>query len=219
MKVGTDGALLGAWVQCEGAQHILDIGAGTGLIAMMLAQRAPNALITAIEPNDDAAIDAQANFVKGPFADRIQFEHTDLQKFQPQQHFDLIVCNPPFFQNQLQAPDEGRNMARHAATLTPAALFTAAELLNKDGRIAGIYPYDVFLEAQVHAAKAGLHLLRQTNVKPTPSKAPHRILFTYGQTDVAADQLAIEELIIESEGRHGYSADFKKLLSDFYLHL
>lgn len=217
MKVGTDGALLGAWVDCEKCSNILDIGTGTAIIALMLAQRNPKATITAIEPNAEAFADAKDNIANSPFSDRIQLLHCSLADFVPHEPFDLIVCNPPFFQADLHAPDAGRNMARHAFDLGPKELMGSAKWLKVGGSISGIYPAAVFESAQASAKMNDLHLTRYCEVKPNLEKAVHRSLFTF--VNVATEKTIYESLTIEADGRHEYSQEFKALLKDFYLNL
>ncbi len=217
MKVGTDGALLGAWVDCEKCSNILDIGTGTGMIALMLAQRNPNATITAIEPNAEAFADAKDNIANSPFSGRIQLVNCSLANFESDEKFDLIVCNPPFFQADLHAPDAGRNMARHAIDLTPKALMACSKWLRNGGNISGIYPVSIYESVKALAELNGLHLSRQCEVKPNPEKAMHRILFSFA--NIAPRNIIHEFLTIEVDGRHEYSQDFKALLNDFYLNL
>ena len=112
MKVGTDGVLLGAWA--TGGHHILDIGTGTGVVALMMAQRFPSADIDAIEVDHDAAEQATDNVRQSPFASRVTVTHTALQNFHPSAPYDSIVCNPPYFLNSLKAPETSRSLARHA---------------------------------------------------------------------------------------------------------
>lgn len=217
MKVGTDGVLLGAWCTCENAANALDIGTGTGLIALMLAQRNANLKITAIEPNDSALKDAAPNFENAPWKDRIILHKADLQTFcDGSTKFDLIVSNPPFFKNSLNNPDADRSMARHIDDFSPDAFAKAAmKCLSPNGIIAGIYPLDSFKEFDLAAAEVGLLPLRLCGVRPTPEKPPHRMLFEYGFAE--RQTTFIEELIIEEKGRHGYSDAYKTLTGAFYL--
>ena len=119
MKVGTDGVLLGEWASTERCQRILDVGTGTGLIALMLAQRS-TAILDAIDIDSDACLQAQENIAKSPFANRIQVYQTSLSEYMPDENikYDLIVSNPPYFIDSLKCPDTKRNLARHTDTLS-----------------------------------------------------------------------------------------------------
>jgi tRNA1Val (adenine37-N6)-methyltransferase len=112
MKVGVDGVLLGAWADCRNAGYILDAGTGSGLIALMLAQRS-NAIIHAIDIDENSCNQAEINFTNSPFHDRLSVEHISFQNYFPPVRYDLIVSNPPYFANSLKSPDKNRNLARH----------------------------------------------------------------------------------------------------------
>ncbi len=215
MKVGTDGVLLGAWCDAQHtARSILDIGTGTGLIALMLAQRNPEARITAIEPNPEAALDAKANFTASPFREKCTLLEISLQDFNPDTNFDLIVSNPPFFQNSLQNPDPGRTQARHTAGFSPEHLAATSRWLSPKGKLAGIYPVDVFEVFQDFAAKAGMFPVRKMTVYPNPEKPAHRILFEFSRFP---GPIQTEELTIETLGRHQFGEKYMALTRDFYL--
>lgn len=217
MKVGTDGVLLGAWCSCANAKTALDIGTGTGLIALMLAQRNIGLKITAIEPNELALQDAAPNFQNSDWKDRIVLHKADLDAFKTtDQKFDLIVANPPFFKNSLSAPDANRTRARHIQDFSPHAFAETAKIcLSSNGILSGIYPIDSFKEFDLAAATAGLLPLRLCAVRPTPEKPAHRMLFEYAFAE--RQTTFIEELIIEEKGRHNYSEAYKQLTRDFYL--
>ena len=217
MKVGTDGVLLGAWVSVSHSKNALDIGTGTGLIALMLAQRNPDIQITAIEPNELALNDARINFENSEWNDRIQLIDSSLDNFEPASKFDLIISNPPYFQRDLLSPNEGRSMARHATDFDHIAFAKASEFLEKDGVIAGIYPVAIFKEFDSHARTLGLLPGRVCEVQPTPSKAPHRVLFEYSFAEV--ENCIFSSLIIEENGRHKYSKKYIDLTREFYLDL
>ena len=225
MKVGTDGVLLGAWCRCENAAAALDIGTGTGLIALMLAQRNPKIEVTAIEPNEHALVDAKLNFENSSWSNRIILENTDLESFKTNKAFDLIISNPPFFKNSLNAPDSGRNRARHISDFNPCLFAEASALLTSNGILSGIYPLDIFNEFDFEARKLGLFPARLCEVQPTPQKPPHRMLFEYtfaeptpSSTTEKANPL-IDKLIIEETGRHNYSDEYRNLTRDFYLRI
>ncbi len=217
MKVGTDGVLLGAWCSEPAGNEILDIGTGTALIALMLAQRFEHAFITAIEPNNEAAMDAELNVKNSPFRNRISIGRDDINHFVPSMKFDLIVSNPPFFSNSLSAQSEGRNQARHQRTFLPKQFAEASRWLSSSGTIAGIYPVDAFLEFEKHIGSSGLHLKRKTIVQPTPYKAAHRVLFEYSLKTSIPEITA--PLVIEESGRHTYSESYRQLTAAFYLNM
>lgn len=219
MKVGTDGALLGAWAPIDNINRILDVGTGTGLIALMLAQRCPEAMITAIEPNRAAALDAAENFSRSRFGSRISLIESTLQDFRADARYDLIVSNPPFFRNALPAPESGRSMARHADTLGHGDLLDAAELLTPAGLLAGIYPADLWPVVKEDALNRGLTIAAEQPVKPLPEKAPHRVLFAISRTIRRTPIRTVTDFTVEAGERHCYSEEFTRLLKPFYLKL
>lgn len=214
LKVGTDGVLLGAWCSTNHAKTALDIGTGTGLIALMLAQRNLQLIVDAIEPNTGAAADALVNFEHSPWPNRLQVMHCPIQDFISEKKYDLIVCNPPFFIDSLPNPDLNLAAARHASSLSPIDLAKASSSLNINGIIAGIYPPEAYSSFHSVITEKGLFLQRICKVRPTPYKAEHRILFEYG----SIEKPVIEEAItIEENGRHQYSTNYIELTKDFYL--
>ncbi len=218
MKVGTDGVLLGAWANVEDCDKILDIGTGTGLIALMMAQRNANALITAIDIDDKAVRQASDNFKRSNWSDRLQVKQRALQDFVADCHekFDHVVCNPPFFNKAYKSQDHSRNLARHTESLSYSELLKAAyELSCETGRLSVVLPFDSeheFLELALHI---GYHAVRITRIKPTPSKPFVRVLLELSKQFGA--EAVIHQMIIEDKGRHGYSDEYIALTKDFYL--
>ena len=216
MKVGTDGVLLGAWANCDSAKKGLDIGTGTGLVALMLAQRS-NAVIDAVEIDTEAAKQAKENVEKSPWDDRIEVINQSFQEFTKMggKKYDLIVSNPPYFQNAFFAPDEKRTNARHNSNLQLEDLLTGTQkLLSEDGILSIILPY---LEGNMFILKAselGLFCVRQTKVLPKPNREPKRLLLEFMKTK---KPLVEQEIIIELNKRHEYSEAYKNLTQDFYL--
>ena len=144
MKVGTDGVLLGAWAPIANVKRVLDVGTGTGLIALQLAQRNPHAKITAIEIDTVAAEQAKNNVLHSPWADRIEVLCLDFRNYQQDDKFDLLVSNPTYFMDALKCPDEQRCMARHAGGLNYHSLFRhAVHLLSEQGKVSIIIPSEV----------------------------------------------------------------------------
>jgi len=216
MKVGTDGCLLGAWADAESPEHILDIGAGTGLMTLMLAQRFENAQITAVELETNCAVQCKENIINSLWAARIETNNCAIQDFKTDKFFDLIVCNPPFFSNAFAAPNLERHTARHDDSLSVAELFSAVKrLLSASGVFAVIIPSDRLKDFVAGAQKESLFVKQKTNVKPKPAKEPKRVLLSF-----CFDKSEIEEneMFIESS-RGIYSEDFRSLLADFYLNL
>lgn len=211
MKVGTDGTLLGAWAR--GGQRVLDIGTGTGLIALMMAQRCPDAQVTAVDIDADAVRQARENVAESPFAERITVVEGDIiSHFSP--HFDAIVCNPPYFNDSLTCPDEQRTTARHTTTLTYRELMAAvARLLSDDGEFSVVIPFDCKARLEAEAALAGLSKTRECSIRTTPRKAPRRFLLAFRKHPVAVETT---EGVLETEP--GQRSDwYHALTNDFYL--
>lgn len=218
MKVGIDGVLLGAWADVDNADAILDIGTGTGLIALMLAQRSI-AQIDAIDIDADAVIQANENIQKSPWSSRIQVSEVELQKYvlNTRNRYDLIVSNPPYFVNSTKAPVENRNTARHTDTLTHKELLdNALTLLKPTGRICVILPVNEGLMSVEYATSIGLHCTKQVVVFPKPGAVAKRLLLEFSQQFTACVN---SEIVIESDVRHQYSPEFTTLAKDYYLKL
>lgn len=211
MKVGTDGVLLGAWAckkPAESPMRILDIGTGTGLVALFLAQRFPNATIEAIDIDDDAVTQANENFAASPFADRLTSRRAYLQDEDEQERYDLVVCNPPFFVDSLTCPDDKRTMARHAKTLTLAELARKAnQLLKTDGTLAVIIPPENKTTMESECIFNGMSLRRLCRVKTKMTKPEKRVMIEFGKH---ADTIYDEVLIIGDD-------KYKALTGHFYL--
>lgn len=219
MKVGTDGVLLGGWARVEGAASILDIGTGTGLIALMLAQRNEAARIDAIDIDPDACRQAEANVAASPFAGRIRVIPASLAGYRPVEPavYDLIVSNPPYFTDALKCPDPQRRLARHTDTLPLAELLqTARGWLHPSGRLALVWPADGRSRLEAAACEAGLYFIRITEVYSLPGAPPKRILAELGLQPVGTP--ALESLTIEVAARR-YTEEFTALMKDFYLYL
>lgn len=214
MKIGTDGVLLGAWAAIETAETILDIGTGTGVIALMCAQRNPNATITAIEIDRAAAEEASLNFKNSPWANRLSVHHTSLQNFNSQIQFNHIICNPPFFESNEQLSGS-RQMARQHNQLNLEELAsTGAGLLHPQGQFSIVYPFSQKQEIIESFKKEGLHLQKMTEVHGRLGIPPKRILTTFGFKNTSPQ---IDQLFIELNERHQYSADYIALTKAFYL--
>lgn len=217
MKVGTDAVLLGAWADTTLCRSILDIGTGTGIIALMLAQRCP-ADIDAIDIDEDACRQAQENVEASPFGGRIKIVHTSCSGFarsQAGKRYDLIVSNPPYFVNSLKCPDNKRSLARHTDSLPlPELVEDAAGMLTPSGKIALIVPYEQLNEINEIAKENELYVRKQTDVIPVPDATPKRLLIELSPEAVAG--VYRETLVIE-EARHQYTPEYIALTKDFYL--
>lgn len=215
MKVGTDGVLLGAWTDTTVTQQILDIGTGTGLIALMLAQRSP-AQIDAVEIDEDACTQARENVERSPWSERIQVYHCSVQDYATtcQKRYDLLVSNPPFFENAYKASKKARSMARHSDRLSQFDILQIAEkLLREDGRLALIYPTE---EARIFQEKAeafGFFCNRKLYVKPRLKSQTKRVIMEFSKSQFPYRESAIA---IEA-ARHIYTPEFIALIKDFYL--
>jgi tRNA1Val (adenine37-N6)-methyltransferase len=218
MKVGVDGVLLGAWSLVNDAQRILDVGTGSGLIALMLAQRS-RAEIVAVDLDEGAIRQAGMNFSNSPWNDRLRLIHLSLQDFagtNPEK-FDLIVSNPPYFVDSLKSPDESRSLARHAGSLSINDLLEASvKILNETGRICLILPVDEGFQCVKLAENFQLFCLQKVLIFPKPGKPAKRVLLEFGFSDV---ETSVTSLTIENETRHCWSDDYISLTKDFYLKL
>ena len=216
MKVGTDGCLLGGWFNCSDSKRVLDIGCGTGLIAIMAAQRC-NAMITGIEIDSKATLQARINADNSPWGERIEIINDDLLEYATNHSFDTIVSNPPYFVNSLKCDDTSRTLARHSDSLDCRQFFKkCAELLTDNGCVSIVIPCDIMDEWKAAAAEHELYPTRITFIKTTPKKAPKRVLIefrhnTHGECN--------ENTLILETSPGEYSDDAKIILSDFYLKL
>ena len=217
MKVGTDGVLLGAWVQLKSEYFsVLDIGTGTGLIALMLAQKSNAEIIDAIELNDDAYEQSVENFEQSDWGDRLFCYHASLQEFADEidDEYDLIIANPPFYTSTYKELSEERAMARHTETLTYVELLEASsKLLSEIGSCAFIIPFTEEKKFLKIAEDYNLYPNRITRVKGTSDAAIKRSLL---QLSFQKTEVEINELVIEIE-RHKYTQDYIDLVKDYYL--
>lgn len=188
MKVGTDSDLLGTLA--SGGARILDIGTGTGIISLMMAQRFPEAQITAVEIDDNAILDARENFCKSPFAARLTLHHTSFQDYlaeaDQRETFDCVVCNPPYFDKSLECPDLGRTRARHSSSLPFDVLASGAYRLLQDGGVFSVcIPPEVLSDFTAQCLFAGFSQKAIYQIKSVPRKAPKRyvLVFQKGKAD------------------------------------
>ena len=218
MKVGTDGVLLGAWAKVPGpGSMVLDVGTGTGLIALMIAQRTKEVMLDALEIDPSSVRQAQENFQNSPWKERITCIHSSFQEYasQSKQLYDLIICNPPFFSASYLTPSKEKNLARHDDSLSLEDLFKASLLLLKStGHINLILPVQKEVQALDRAREHQMHCTRRTRVFPTPGKPTHRVLLEFSVLPGVCEE---DTLTIETGKRHSYSGKYLSLTNEFYL--
>ncbi len=204
MKVGTDGVLLGAWA--NGGPRVLDVGTGTGVIALMMAQRYPEAQVTALDIDEGAVRQAKLNVAHSPFAVRVTVLQERVQKHEGQ--YDAVVSNPPFFIDSLAAPDAQRHMARHADTLSYAELMQAAwRLLREDGEMSVVVPFDYRRRMEDEATFVGFFPSRVCAVKTVERKPARRFLLAFRKHPC---ECVYETMTIGDEA-------YLRMTGDFYL--
>jgi tRNA1Val (adenine37-N6)-methyltransferase len=213
-KVGTDGVLLGASADISSARTILDIGTGTGLIALMLAQRC-DAWITAIEPDIDSYGQASENMKRSKWNDRIKVENISLQNFNPKIYFDLIVTNPPFFADSLRNPDPRKAISRHNVSLSNEALLKGvSRMISDNGKFQLILPY---AEGHVFIAEAQAYDLYCNNIlkiRPLPTSEIRRMILTFSKQRSKAQE---KFLTIEQGKRHEFTEEYVNITKEFYV--
>jgi tRNA1Val (adenine37-N6)-methyltransferase len=215
-KVGTDSVLLGAWVEVSSAKKILDIGTGTGLLALMLAQRNPDAIIYGMEPDFQSYEDATLNFAHSPWQERLGFFTNSIEDFNPSHRFDYFICNPPFFADSLLSPDLRKSAARHLKQGWLRLLAEKITLWADEKAAAGvILPVKEFYLLHETFFRLGWHLKRYRRVIPFPGG--HKIRIMGEWTPDSATTHEEPELFIRDAERN-YTEEYKALTSPFYLH-
>lgn len=249
MKVGTDGVLLGAWAPSRSAiaatdaacgikgdnasalptttcvvsgtpiYRILDVGTGSGLIALMLAQRCPEAQIAAIDIDPDAVAQARENFAASPWSDRLHVAQSSLQELSNQSFvYDLIVSNPPYFTASLKNPDAARCTARHNDTLPFSVLIAeSAKRLAPDGTLALIVPAEAEAELQSLAEAHSLHCTHRCYVHPKPGRPAKRVLLAWQHAVASAIHGGLTTHLTLEDDHGARSLDYQQLAKDFYL--
>jgi tRNA1Val (adenine37-N6)-methyltransferase len=216
MKVGVDGTLLGAWAMVDGCRRILDVGTGTGLIALMLAQRNSSAAIDAIDIDEGACRQAEENVAGSPFAGRVCVTRVSFVDYASRASgYDLVISNPPYFVRSLKNPDPLRSIARHTGSLAPEDILSKGrDLLTADGRIALILPAAQEGELERMADEGELYITRQTAVVTLQGAEAKRVL-----TELSASRLhpCIKDTLIIEEAHGRYSPAYVELTKDFYL--
>lgn len=212
MKVGTDSVILGSWAMLPGAEgaRVLDIGAGSGVLSLMAAQRAPGAKITAVEIDRSASDACRHNVAASPWSDRIEVINADVNGLLPEVgQFDAIVSNPPFFKEALHAPDERRSLARHGDSFDVVALLEMSrQLLAPDGVVSFIAPPNRHDDIMWHGTLARLNLLDMVRLSHSSRRPPVRHLYTF--TPGHAPRRAVTDMTVGDEL-------YRRLTSPFYL--
>lgn len=208
LKVGTDGVILGAWAECpKRCGTVLDVGAGSGLVGLMLAQRYAEIRVVAVEIDEDSFADMELNVAQSPWGDRFELNCADFRSATG--GYDLIVCNPPFFTTGERAPQAARALARHASDLSPVSFVKfAAANLAKGGRAAMIAPSELNDTITFEAALAGLHVRRVADVATSARRGVTRRLWEFASASCPSPEHTVIE--VGSDG-------FKTLTADFYL--
>lgn len=214
MKVGTDAVLLGAWASANDGGRILDIGTGCGIVALMMAQRFPEAKVVGIDIDEASILEARDNVSASPFASRIEMQMEDVRQFVATEPFDCIVCNPPYFTEDTLPPDARRSRARNTEALPFEELVSAAfGCLASSGTFHVVLPaWEVDRFCSLCLIQ-GLHLTRRLDVQTTQRKAPKRTLLSFSPT---ASPLQRDSLILQNpDGSR--SGAYQSLAADFYL--
>lgn len=221
MKVGTDGVLLGAWACVENVKNILDIGTGSGLIALMLAQRARQVeCIDCVELDKNAAIQAEENAQGTSWSNLIHIYNENIDNYaqQTKKLYDLIVSNPPYFEPAIACRNDVREQARYTKTLTHEALLDNAQrLIAENGTLCVVLPYSIGEQFIEIAEKKQWYVTQRVNIKDSEDKPYHRILLAFQRYNSDRIDCKLEELIIRnSEGC--YTDKFQSWVTDFYLY-
>ena len=214
MKVGTDGTLLGAWARLPStsgdAPTILDVGTGTGIIALMMAQRYAQARVVGIDIDADAAQQALQNAQASPFASRIDIRHADFCALEGSACYDAIVSNPPYFANALHSPDASRTLARHTQALTFRMLMEHAwRLLSDGGQLSVVVPALAQGSMEGEAALAGFFKQRECQVFTSPSKPAKRVMMAFGKHSATLER---QRLVVGSAEHQALMSEYKAQL-------
>lgn len=211
MKLGTDGVLVGAWAECGSAASILDIGTGTGVIALMMAQRSTAEHIVGIDIDAAAAECAAANFAASPWSSRLEARQCAVQDFTAE-GFDFIISNPPYFTSSLLCDNARKSAARHTVELSFQALSDAVcRLLNPSGSFALILPTE---QMALFESITPLKVVRRCNVYSAPGQQPKRVMAQFARSGVEAE---VENITIYTAVKGEYSEQYRQMTKDFYL--
>lgn len=217
MKTGTDAVLIGAWADCNNAKKILDIGTGSGIIALMLAQKC-NALINAIDIDEESIKNTVENIYNSKWPNQIIAQNISLQNFLKNntESYSHIVCNPPYFNNSLKNPDARKKLVRHTDSLSFDELINGVNtLLDKNGSFFLILPTNESLDFIQKALISSLYCNEKLNIKPKPGKAIKRLMMKFEKQN---KKQIINELIIRNED-NSYTSEYIEFTKDYYLDL
>jgi tRNA1Val (adenine37-N6)-methyltransferase len=213
LKVGTDGVLFGAWMNCDGAERILDIGTGTGLLALIAAQRNTTAHIDAVEIDDASAQQAAENAAASPWADRVRVHRLDVRRMSAAAPYDLIICNPPYYAGYSTSPDERIGLAKHSGELLFPELIDAVDrLLAPHGRFAAIIPLNREVEFLRETSRVGL--FRRCAVSYVAHRPAKRLLFEFSRSN---SNVQDSTLTVEATGPFDYTPEYRALISDLMM--
>ena len=212
MPISTDSVLIGAWCSVEGSGRAVDVGTGTGVIALMLAQRNPELTIDAVDIDQNSVIEASGNFDRSPWSNRLNVKLADFNEWQGK--YDLIVTNPPYFIDGIYSSNESRAQARHTQTLTYQQLIEhGSDLLNDSGRLAFITPYDLRAKVVELVTFSRLNISRICEVTSVEGKPPKRIMW---ELTVVKSPLVREKLVLRDVNGNVTNV-YRSLCYDFYL--
>lgn len=220
MKVGTDGVLLGAWTDTTDCRSMLDVGTGTGLIALIAAQRNPLLHITAIDIMPDAVEQAKENVCRSPFSDRIEVQECNFLEMDTQKGilYDIIVSNPPFYNADVHSPSAVRDTARHSSSLPLQDFFLqASKMLAPIGRLCLILPFSSASDAIGYAFMNGMQLSRRTDVWGNERSTPKRSLLEFRNVDTEC--ISIKTKLYIRDINNNYTEEYIKLTEDLYVRL
>ncbi len=215
MKIGTDAMILSAWVDLNNVNYVLDVGTGSGIIALMMAARS-DAAIDAIELDESSALEAKENFNNSPFNNRLHINQIDFKIFseESKKQYDLIISNPPFFINDMKPENSKRKQARHTDSLTFSELsYYTRKLLDKNGRFCLVLPYSESKIFLPEASKNGLYLNKKQLIFPKPCKEPNRVNLELSCTETKA---VIEEKFIIRNEQGLFTQQYVDLLGKYY---
>jgi len=216
MKVGTDTVLLGSWTDCTGADRILDVGSGSGIIALMLAQRF-NAIIDAVEIDHASSVQAGENFLQSPWKNRLTIHNQRFQDFIKNQNdaFDLVVSNPPYFSNSLKSPDKNRNISRHNDHLIFQELISGSgKILKESGILSVIIPMDVLENFTSIAKIEGFFAIRVCKISGVEGNKPNRVMI---EMKISRPKRLITESLHIRENNGNFSKKYIEITREFYL--